>query len=98
LANVPPEFLSRLSIAYEPVWAIGNALHHENPEQAHDAHMLIRHKLSQIVGETWAKNMPIQYGGSVEPGNAAGFLGQHGIDGVLIGGAPCVKGIIFLMN
>jgi len=87
LANVPPEFLSRLSIAYEPVWAIGNAMHHENPQQAHDAHLLIRQKLSQIVGETWAQKMPVQYGGSVEPGNAAGFLGQHGIDGVLIGGA-----------
>jgi triosephosphate isomerase len=87
LANVPPEFLSRLSIAYEPVWAIGSALHHENPQQAHDAHLLIRHKLSQIVGETWAQKIPVQYGGSVVPGNAAGFLGQHGIDGVLIGGA-----------
>jgi len=87
LANVPPEFLSRLFIAYEPVWAIGNALHHENPQQAHDAHSLIRHKLSQIVGETWAEKIPVQYGGSVEPGNAAGFLGQHGINGVLVGGA-----------
>ena len=87
LANLPPEFLSRLSIAYEPVWAIGNALHHENPQQAHDVHLLIRHRLSHIVGETWAQKMPVQYGGSVEPGNAAGFLGQHGIDGVLIGGA-----------
>jgi triosephosphate isomerase len=87
LANVPPEFLSRLSIAYEPVWAIGNAMHHETPQQAHDVHLLIRHKLSQIVGGTWAQKMPVQYGGSVEPGNAGGFLGQHGIDGVLIGGA-----------
>ena len=34
LANVAPEFFSRLSVAYEPVWAIGNSLHHENPQQA----------------------------------------------------------------
>jgi len=49
--------------------------------------LLIRRKLSQIYGETWAKRMTVQYGGSVEPENAAAFLGQHGIDGVLIGGA-----------
>jgi triosephosphate isomerase len=87
LANVPPEFFCRLSIAYEPVWAIGNALHHETPKQAQEALLLIRNKLSQICGETWAKQMPVQYGGSVEPENAVAFLGQHGIDGVLIGGA-----------
>jgi triosephosphate isomerase len=87
LANVPPEFLSRLSIAYEPVWAIGNALHHESPQQAHEVSLLIRRKLSQICGETWAQKLAVQYGGSVEPGNAAAYLGQHGIDGVLIGGA-----------
>jgi triosephosphate isomerase len=87
LANVPPEFLSQLSIAYEPVWAIGNALHHENPQQAHDALSLIRKKLSQICGEINAQQMTLQYGGSVKPHDAAAFLGQPGIDGVLIGGA-----------
>jgi triosephosphate isomerase len=69
------------------VWAIGNALHHENPQQAHDALSLIRKQLSQICGEIRAQQMTIQYGGSVEPENASAFLGQPGIDGVLIGGA-----------
>jgi len=87
LANVPPESLSRLSIAYEPVWAIGNALHHETPEHAHDALFLIRKKLSHICGEVRAQMMTVQYGGSVEPDNASAYFGQHGIDGVLIGGA-----------
>jgi len=87
LANVPPEFFSRLSIAYEPVWAIGNALHHETPQQAHDALLLIRKKLSQICGENRSQQMIVQYGGSVEPDNASAYFGQHGIDGVLIGGA-----------
>jgi triosephosphate isomerase len=87
LANVPPEFLSRLSVAYEPVWAIGNALHHETPQQAHDALLLIRKKLSQICGESRSQQMTVQYGGSVEPENASAYFGQHGIDGVLIGGA-----------
>jgi len=87
LANVPPEFFPRLSIAYEPVWAIGNSLHHETPQQAHDALLLIRKKLSQICGEARAQQMLVQYGGSVEPENASAYFGQHGIDGVLIGGA-----------
>ena len=87
LANVPPEFFSRLSIAYEPVWAIGNSLHHENPQQAQDALLLIRKKLSQICGDFRAQQMSVQYGGSVEPENATAYLGQHDIDGVLIGGA-----------
>jgi len=73
--------------AYEPVWAIGNAEHHATPQQAHDAHRLIREKLSQIFGATWSNELTIHYGGSVEPENAAAFLGQSGIDGVLIGGA-----------
>jgi triosephosphate isomerase len=87
LANVPPEMLSRLSIAYEPVWAIGNAEHHATPLQAHDVHLLIRRKLSQLCGEIRAAEMTVQYGGSVEPDNAVAFLSQPGIDGVLIGGA-----------
>jgi triosephosphate isomerase len=87
LANVPPEFLSQLSIAYEPVWAIGNALHHETPKQAQEALLLIRGKLTQICGAARAQKLTVQYGGSVEPENAAAFLGQPGIDGVLIGGA-----------
>jgi triosephosphate isomerase len=87
LAGVPPAALSHLSIAYEPVWAIGNGEHHATPQQAHDAHVLIRRKLSQICGEAWAQKLAVQYGGSVEPENAAAFLGQHGVDGVLIGGA-----------
>jgi triosephosphate isomerase len=87
LADVPAETLSHLSIAYEPVWAIGNDEHHATPGQAHDVHLLIRRKLGQICGEAWAQKMTVQYGGSVEPTNAAAFLGQSGIDGVLIGGA-----------
>jgi len=87
LAAVAADALPHLSIAYEPVWAIGNDEHHATPKQAHDAHLLIRRKLSEICGETWANKMTVQYGGSVEPNNSAAFLGQPGIDGVLIGGA-----------
>jgi triosephosphate isomerase len=50
LAGVPQEALSHLSIAYEPVWAIGNADHHATPQQAQDAHTAIRRQFSQLFG------------------------------------------------
>jgi triosephosphate isomerase len=87
LRGVGVENLSHLSIAYEPVWAIGNQAHHATPQQGHDAHSLIRRKLSSIFGDDWAEEMTVQYGGSVGPENAAAFFDQPGIDGVLIGGA-----------
>jgi len=87
LAGVTPGMLSHLSVAYEPVWAIGNDEHHATPQQAHDTHLLIRKRLSQMLGTTEAEELTVHYGGSVEPENAAAFLGQPGIDGVLIGGA-----------
>jgi triosephosphate isomerase len=87
LAGVTPETLANVSVAYEPVWAIGNNEHHATPQEAHDTHVLIRNKLGQMLGVTWAEKLTVSYGGSVEPGNAAEFLGKDGIDGVLIGGA-----------
>jgi triosephosphate isomerase len=87
LADIPAEALSRLSLAYEPVWAIGNAEHHATPQQAQDTHVLIRRKFGEIYGETWAQKLTISYGGSVEPQNATAFLSQHDVDGALIGGA-----------
>jgi triosephosphate isomerase len=87
LAGITPETLANVSVAYEPVWAIGNDEHHATPQEAHDTHMLIRNKLGQMLGATWAEKLTVSYGGSVEPGNAAEFLGKDGIDGVLIGGA-----------
>ena len=87
LAGIPLQILSRVSIAYEPVWAIGSLKHHATPQEAHDAQLLIRKKLAQIVGDEWAGKLAVQYGGSVEPENTAAFLDQPGIDGVLVGGA-----------
>jgi triosephosphate isomerase len=87
LAGVSSESLSRLSIAYEPVWAIGNADHHATPQQAQDAHAVLRRQFSQIYGETEAHRLTIQYGGSVVADNTAAFLSRHGVDGALIGGA-----------
>ena len=86
LANVPVEALSCVSIAYEPVWAIGNADHHATPEQAEDAHAMLRTRYGQIFGTKPAEDVSIQYGGSVVPDNAAALLSRPGVDGALVGG------------
>jgi triosephosphate isomerase len=87
LASIPADSLTRLSIAYEPVWAIGNLAHHATPQQAQEAHAGIRSRFGQMFGEKSAQTLTIQYGGSVKPDNAAALLGRSGVNGALIGGA-----------
>ena len=87
MAKVARAELSRVSVAYEPVWAIGNADHHATPKQAAEAHAVLRTRFGRIFGESAAKALNIQYGGSVVPADAAAFLSQQGVDGALIGGA-----------
>jgi len=87
LAGIAKTSLSNLSVAYEPVWAIGNATHHATPEQAQKAHDVIRRRFSQLYDEKSAQALVIQYGGSVKPDNAASFFSRSGVDGALIGGA-----------
>ncbi len=72
-------------IAYEPVWAIGTGKT-ASPQQAQDVHQFIRGKLAGLDA-TIAENIIIQYGGSMNAGNAAELLGMPDIDGGLIGGA-----------
>ncbi|MFA5663660.1 triose-phosphate isomerase [Castellaniella sp.] len=74
--------LSRLVIAYEPVWAIGTG-RSATPEQAQEVHALIRASLARHG----ASATRILYGGSVKPDNAAALFAQDDIDGALIGGA-----------
>jgi triosephosphate isomerase len=87
LADVSADSLARLSIAYEPVWAIGSTGHHATPQQAQESHSVIRHRFGRMFGERSAEAVVIQYGGSVKPENAAGLLRQPDVDGALIGGA-----------
>jgi len=65
-----------LVVAYEPIWAIGTGKT-ASPEQAREAHAFIKSLLP----------VPVLYGGSVKPDNAAELLAQEGIDGALVGGA-----------
>lgn len=87
LAGLSAVTLPRLTIAYEPVWAIGKPGHGATPEQAQEAHAVIRRCFGQMFGEKSAQALAIQYGGSVKPDNATALLGRPGVDGALIGGA-----------
>jgi len=87
LVDVTADILTRVTIAYEPVWAIGSSGHQATPQQAQVAHAIIRRRFSQIFDEQSAQALVIQYGGSVKPENAASMLSAHGVGGALIGGA-----------
>lgn len=86
LAGVSAEQMARVTIAYEPVWAIGTGKT-ATPEDAQQAHAAIRGCLKGIYNDEIAQAVRIQYGGSMKPGNAGDLLAQPDIDGGLIGGA-----------
>ncbi len=86
LAGVSAEKLRKCVIAYEPVWAIGTGKT-ATPEQAGEVCTFIRATIRHMYGARIARSITIQYGGSMNPGNAATLLAQPDIDGGLIGGA-----------
>lgn len=86
LDGLAPGALSRLVIAYEPVWAIGTG-RTATPDDAQRAHERIRAVIAGLFGADAAAATRIQYGGSVKPENARDLFSQPDIDGGLIGGA-----------
>ena len=86
LKGVSIEALAKVTIAYEPVWAIGTGKT-ATPEDADAVHGYIRTVLSTLYGEVAAKALVIQYGGSVKADNAAELMAKPNIDGALVGGA-----------
>src|SRR6185437_5698469 len=78
--------LAPLTIAYEPVWAIGTGKV-ATPEQAKEMHGEIRTILRELLGPAAAAEVPILYGGSVKPDNASEIAREPNIDGFLVGGA-----------
>jgi triosephosphate isomerase len=86
LAGLTADQLAGVVLAYEPVWAIGTG-HNATPAQAQEAHAFLRRRVGEMFGEKAASALPIQYGGSVKPDNAAALLGQPDVDGALVGGA-----------
>ncbi len=86
LKVVSADDMARVTLAYEPVWAIGTGVV-ATPEMAQEIHQQIRMLLADRYGDGIAGRSRILYGGSMKPDNAAGLLKQQDIDGGLIGGA-----------
>ncbi|MDR2393470.1 MAG: triose-phosphate isomerase [Treponema sp.] len=86
LAGVAVADLPRVTIAYEPVWAIGTGKT-ATPEDADAIHASIRQVVARLYGTDAAQQILIQYGGSVKPDNAAQLMAKEHIDGALVGGA-----------
>jgi len=86
LAGVSAEELKRITIAYEPVWAIGTGKT-ATPEDADAIHAFVRKVIADMYGKAAADAMVIQYGGSMKAENAQALLAKENIDGGLIGGA-----------
>lgn len=77
---------TRLTIAYEPVWAIGTG-RAASAAAAQDAHVMVRALVAEALGSAFANQVRILYGGSVKPENIAGYMSLPDIDGALVGGA-----------
>jgi triosephosphate isomerase len=86
IAGLAPEQLTRIVIAYEPVWAIGTGKT-ATPDMAADAHRVIRAQVAANYGKAAGEQCRILYGGSVKPDNVKSLMAQVEIDGVLVGGA-----------
>jgi len=86
LAGVTAAEAGPISIAYEPIWAIGTG-RTATPEQAQEACALIRRRVAELFDVHTAAGMRILYGGSVKPDNFGELMGQDDIDGGLVGGA-----------
>mgnify|MGYP000134081107 CR=1 FL=1 len=86
LLDIPEDALKLISIAYEPIWAIGTGKN-ATPEIANETILNIRNIIKELYGQKAANQIRILYGGSVKPNNIKGYLDQPEIDGALVGGA-----------
>jgi triosephosphate isomerase len=86
LKGVEPSALADVTVAYEPVWAIGTGKT-ATPEDADAVHAFCRKVIAELYGQEAARRILIQYGGSVKPENVAALMAKSNIDGALVGGA-----------
>lgn len=89
LQGISETDMARVSIAYEPIWAIGTGKT-ATPADAQEVHAEIRSVISNLYPAQTAAATRILYGGSVKADNAKSLLGQPDIDGALVGGASLV--------
>lgn len=80
------ELIKKVTLAYEPVWAIGTGVT-ANPDQIQEIHQFIRNLIHQSFDEKTSNSIRILYGGSVKPTNAEEIFNLPDVDGGLIGGA-----------
>ncbi len=86
LAGLSAEKFSAVTVAYEPVWAIGTG-RTATQQQAQEAHFFLRKLIAQMYDPHLAEEIRILYGGSVKPDNAKNLMSQDDVDGLLVGGA-----------
>ena len=86
LTGLTVDALTKVVVAYEPVWAIGTGKT-ASEEQAQEVHAFIRNQILELLGKSAADAIRILYGGSVKPDNVKGLMAQPDIDGALVGGA-----------
>jgi triosephosphate isomerase len=85
-AGLGVEKARAVTVAYEPVWAIGTG-RTATSQQAQEVHAMIRGLLAELYDRSFADSVRIQYGGSVKPDNAAELMANEDVDGLLVGGA-----------
>jgi triosephosphate isomerase len=86
LAGLSEEKVLAVTIAYEPVWAIGTGKT-ATSQQAQEVHQMIRKLLAEMYSDSVAAQIRIQYGGSAKPDNTAELMSCPDVDGLLVGGA-----------
>lgn len=98
LADLTPDQVATLIIAYEPVWAIGTGKAATPTGAGSVIGLTIRGTLADLHGEAIAQAVRVQYGGSVNPANVAEFMAHPDIDGALVGGASLKPDFVELVR
>ncbi len=89
--NVSADHCSKITIAYEPIWAIGTGKT-ATPKDAAHVHAIIHKTVERLFNKDVSADVSILYGGSVKPDNIVALMEEDGVDGVLVGGASLDKG------